>query len=93
VRNDGPSKREASVTDFEKLSREMVASIRLGYEVERDDSSIAFETPPDREIEWLAGWLVSEGGQGPTDGPSTAQRSARSRSQGGVTLSQCCSEM
>jgi hypothetical protein len=39
----------------------MAASIRLGYEVERDEPNIAFETPPDREIEWLAGWLVSEG--------------------------------
>lgn len=56
---------EASVTDFDKLSREMAASIRLGYEVERDEPNVAFETPPDREIEWLAGWLVSEGWTGP----------------------------
>lgn len=46
---------------FENRVAELAAAIRLGYEVERNDPNIGFELPPDREIEWLAAWLVSEG--------------------------------
>lgn len=53
--------KEVSATDYKRLATELAASIRLGYEVERDDPNIAFDMPPDREIEWLAGCLVSEG--------------------------------
>lgn len=41
--------------------KELVAAITLGYEVERDDPNIGYDMPPDQEIEWLAGWLSSEG--------------------------------
>ena len=61
VPHDGRLPKKASATAYERLSAEMAASIRLGYEVDRDDPNIAFDTPPDREIEWLAGWLVSAG--------------------------------
>lgn len=47
--------------DFSRRAAELAAAIRLGYEVERDDPNIGFESPPDDEIEWLAAWLVSEG--------------------------------
>lgn len=47
--------------DFSGRAAELAAAIRLGYEVERDDPNIGFESPPDDEIEWLAAWLVSEG--------------------------------
>lgn len=47
--------------DFSSRAAELAAAIRLGYEVERDDPNIGFESPPDDEIEWLAAWLVSEG--------------------------------
>ena len=51
-----------SVTvDYERLASDLAASIKLGYEVEVDDPNIAFEPPPDDEVRWLAGWLVSEG--------------------------------
>jgi hypothetical protein len=67
VPHDGRRPKKASATDYERLSAEMAASIRLGYEVERDDPNFAFDTPPDREIEWLAVWLVSEGWTRPED--------------------------
>ena len=54
-------------TDYSRLAAALADSIRLGYEVERDDPSIAFEAPPDEEIRWLASWLVSEGWTGPDD--------------------------
>lgn len=47
--------------DFSSQAADLAAAIRLGYEVERDDPNIGFESPPDDEIEWLAAWLVSEG--------------------------------
>lgn len=47
--------------DFSRRAAELAAAIRLGYEVERDDPNIGFESPPDDEIEWLAAFLVSEG--------------------------------
>ncbi|MBS45880.1 MAG: hypothetical protein CMH83_22460 [Nocardioides sp.] len=47
--------------DFSSRAAHLAAAIRLGYEVERDDPNIGFESPPDNEIEWLAAWLVSEG--------------------------------
>lgn len=39
----------------------LAAAIRLGYEAERDDPNLGFETPTTEEIEWLAGRLVGEG--------------------------------
>ena len=42
---------------------DLIGTIRLGYEAEADDPSIAFPMPTDREIEWLAAWIVSEGWQ------------------------------
>ena len=53
-----PRNWERDVVDLEN-------TIRLGYEVERDDPSIGFATPPDDEIRWLAAWLVSEGWRKP----------------------------
>jgi hypothetical protein len=47
--------------DYEAQASALAASIRLGYEAEADDPNIAFEQPPDDEVQWLAGWLVSEG--------------------------------
>lgn len=47
--------------EFTSRAAGLAAAIRLGYEVERNDPNIGFETPPDDEIEWLAAWLVSEG--------------------------------
>jgi hypothetical protein len=41
-------------SDYERLSGELAASIRLRYEVEADDPNIAFEMPPDDEVRWLA---------------------------------------
>jgi hypothetical protein len=48
-------------SDYERLSKELAASIKLGYEAEADDPNITFETPSDEEVRWLADWLVSEG--------------------------------
>lgn len=60
--------RMGSVTlDYEKLTGDLVASVRLGYEVEADDPNIAFHMPTDDEIRWLAGWLVSEGWTRPSN--------------------------
>jgi len=47
--------------DFADRAAELAAAIRFGYEVERDDPNIGFETPSADKIEWLAAWLVSEG--------------------------------
>lgn len=47
--------------DYERLASDLAASIRLGYQVEVDDPNIAFESPQDDEVRWLASWLVSEG--------------------------------
>lgn len=52
---------DASADDFVDRAADLAAAIRLGYEVERNDPNIGFETPPDDEIDWLAAWLVSEG--------------------------------
>jgi hypothetical protein len=50
------------VTGYHKqLTRDLAASIRLGYESEAADPNIGFEMPTDEEIAWLAAWLVSEG--------------------------------
>jgi hypothetical protein len=46
---------------YDRLVGDLVASIRLGYEVEADDPNLAFEMPPPDEVQWLAAWLVSEG--------------------------------
>lgn len=47
--------------DFTSRQRDLAAAIQLGYEAERDDPNIGLDAPPRDEIEWLAGWLVSEG--------------------------------
>jgi hypothetical protein len=47
--------------DYDQLASDLAASIKLGYELEADDPNIAFEPPPDDEVQWLAAWLVSEG--------------------------------
>jgi hypothetical protein len=48
-------------SDYEHLSSDLAASIKLGYEAEAKFPNIAFETPPDDEIRWLADWLVGDG--------------------------------
>lgn len=48
--------------DFSSRAADLAAAIRLGYEVERDDPNIGFESAPDNEIEWLAAWLVLRDG-------------------------------
>lgn len=52
---------EASATDFERLSAEIAVSVRLGYEALFDNPGGALDALHDGEIEWLAGWLVSDG--------------------------------
>ena len=47
--------------DREALTQALAASIRLGYDVEKHDPCLGFDMPPNRELEWLAAWLVSEG--------------------------------
>lgn len=47
--------------DYSRLAAELAGSIRLGYEVEEEDSAAGFEMPTDEEIRWLADWLVSKG--------------------------------
>jgi hypothetical protein len=56
-------------SDYEAQAAALAASIRLGYEVEADDPNIAFEQPSDDEVNWLAGWLVSEGWSRAPDRP------------------------
>jgi hypothetical protein len=56
---------------FDRLSRDLAASIRLGYQAEADDPNSAYEMPPGEEINWLASWLVSEGWRRPADWPRT----------------------
>jgi hypothetical protein len=41
--------------------QDLVASILLGYEVERGNPNINFDLPPRDEVEWLAAWLIGEG--------------------------------
>ena len=43
------------------VGAEIAASIRLGYEAERDDPNFDFTPPPDDEIRWIGAWLASEG--------------------------------
>ena len=47
--------------DYEQLTHALADSNRPGYEAEADDPNIAFEPRPDDEVQWRAGWLVSEG--------------------------------
>jgi hypothetical protein len=61
------------------LTTDLVASIRLGCEVEADDPNIAFELPPDDEVRWLAAWLVSEGWTRPRSGRTTEGESFSAR--------------
>ena len=47
--------------DFHIETSAMAHTIRLGYEVEHENPGAGFEMPPDREIEWLAAWIINEG--------------------------------
>jgi hypothetical protein len=51
-------------SDFERLASasEVAASIRLRYEAGANDPNIRFDMPGGERINWLAAWLVSEGG-------------------------------
>jgi hypothetical protein len=49
------------MSDFERMASELAASIRLGYESERDDPNFEFQLPSEDEINWLGSWLASEG--------------------------------
>ncbi|WP_183099607.1 hypothetical protein [Nocardioides pelophilus] len=49
------------MSDYDRISSELAASIRLGYEVEQDDPNFHFPVPEDDEIHWLGSWLASEG--------------------------------
>lgn len=51
----------AGVNDYERAASELSGSIRLGYEAEGEDPTFPFKAPSLDEIQWLAGWLVSEG--------------------------------
>jgi hypothetical protein len=51
---------EAHVTEPDPVA-DLVGIIKLGYEVEADDPNMPFPMPSDREIEWLAASIVSEG--------------------------------
>jgi hypothetical protein len=56
-----PLPREGVMLNRDDLVGDLAASIRLGYEAEADDPSIAFELPDPREVDWLASWLIGEG--------------------------------
>jgi hypothetical protein len=49
------------MTDYSDQVAALANTIRLGYEVEKDDPNIGFDAPSEREIEWLASWILSEG--------------------------------
>lgn len=55
------------MADYEQVSSDLAASIRLGYESEQEDPNFTFDVPPDDEIEWLGAWLASEGWSRPAD--------------------------
>jgi hypothetical protein len=39
----------------------MIASIHLFYDAESEDPDVPFEKPSNAEINWLAGFILSEG--------------------------------
>lgn len=49
------------MSDYERTVSELAASIRLGYEAERDDPNFQFDAPSEDETNWLGNWLASEG--------------------------------
>lgn len=49
------------MNEHASVAAALAASIRLGYEVERDDPNLGFDMPSEAEINWLGAWLASEG--------------------------------
>lgn len=48
-------------TDYQRSLLELVSAIALGYEEEGKSPDFPYTRLPDREIEWLAAWILSEG--------------------------------